>query len=797
MGSGSSSIIKAQILRDDYTFPSGKMVEHETYCDVDFDFDDQLPYLSGSGGRVVWLRPHQFGGGGIFGGQAPKPDDVIKGRHIYPEDEALDKSLNHLVLVLCVLCKREDYLNQLFIFYNSTAGVVAMKFWAHGQEDVVVFDDFIPCDAHSSQPLFAFSDKGFCWVPFILKGLAKMHGSYHSLFGCGASCREFFRDLTGEVVVACDLAALGPPGSSLGEGRDGDKYSDVCSHSFFGVHDCKRLFHALSPKVGGGSALLVCGSDVGEEAVLALRERVLGARQALDNLQAVCFLPLQEEEELLEGGSSVCAFSDVLGKYSTLYVCLLQAERRWEAVTRVPGRWDAAAGTSGGGIDSCEWRSNVLYRLTVGAANPPQGKLVLSLSIADRRAAGAGLAPFYPNTALTVCADHPSLGMLAHSVSGHRRDVALEFEWEKGRRSYVVVPSCYDKALSEDFVMTCVLMSEETGQYATLSVERATSFPGFDHIYSGLEARWVRGESSFGRIFGVAPQSCAFNPCWLLRLRFTERPKKKLKLKICMILESSKTPQPANQLAPVDNPLIPESAIARRGRSSPFLSTGVYLLTADFLSRLRHFEGRLGSSDLQFGPEDPGLLGSFAFVYEPISCVYQEVRIRAEDFKEDALAQGGRVVRDVVTHDYLFDMVVMPSTYARDDEGSFRLTVMTSEAVEVLQVDPASIPPPREHFVEVFRTRFKQSSQPVGVPPDRQFLIDNIRSTCLLDSSLLEQKQSIFDNSKPDRLVLRKKARNIKKKFAGDMRAFADRFSEAGKEGCEGAGDGEGDAVRR
>lgn len=157
---------------------------------------------------VVFLRPKAFGSGDLFPrGRDPDATDCV---HADMSQFDISKSMNpsHILAALRALAHRPDYIKSIFAFYNDKAGCAGVYLNYNSREELVIIDDLIPCSKETLLPLFAHSLEGDCWIPLLLKALAKLHGSYFKAFlldTSQATVRELMRDFSGEIVVSVPL----------------------------------------------------------------------------------------------------------------------------------------------------------------------------------------------------------------------------------------------------------------------------------------------------------------------------------------------------------------------------------------------------------------------------------------------------------------------------------------------------------------------------------------------------------------------------------------------------------------
>lgn len=156
---------------------------------------------------LVWLRPQDmFTKDGrryrweVF--RDPRPTDIEQG--------ALGNCW--FLSALAVIAERPDILEQIMItkVYNPF-GVYQIRLCVDGRWQVVVVDDFFPCNARTRGPAFAVGRRNQLWVPLIEKALAKVAGSYAKLLA-GRSV-EGLAVLTGAPCSVVDLEGANSPDS--------------------------------------------------------------------------------------------------------------------------------------------------------------------------------------------------------------------------------------------------------------------------------------------------------------------------------------------------------------------------------------------------------------------------------------------------------------------------------------------------------------------------------------------------------------------------------------------------------
>ena len=108
---------------------------------------------------------------------------------------------------LAAVATRADLLLRLFVSVdNEEAGMLSLRFFKHGAWRTVLIDTMLPCIADGS-PAFCRASSGLeLWASVLLKGYAKLHGSYAQLAKGDAG--EALVDLTGGALTRERMPAL-------------------------------------------------------------------------------------------------------------------------------------------------------------------------------------------------------------------------------------------------------------------------------------------------------------------------------------------------------------------------------------------------------------------------------------------------------------------------------------------------------------------------------------------------------------------------------------------------------------
>ena len=101
---------------------------------------------------------------------------------------------------LATVATRADLLLRLFVSVdNEESGMLSLRFFKHGAWRTVLIDTMLPCHGDGA-PAFCKAASGVeLWPSVVLKGYAKLHGSYGRLHGGDAG--EALVDLTGGAVT--------------------------------------------------------------------------------------------------------------------------------------------------------------------------------------------------------------------------------------------------------------------------------------------------------------------------------------------------------------------------------------------------------------------------------------------------------------------------------------------------------------------------------------------------------------------------------------------------------------------
>jgi len=156
--------------------------------DPEFPTTDNSLYKNPPGEyqNVQWKRPSEFCKSPELFISGVESGDVIQG--------ALGDC--YFLGALSVVATRNDLLYPLFVSAHPEAGFYQIKFWKNGAWRVVTIDDRIPMWS-DTEPVFGkCKDANECWVMFMEKAYAKLHGCYEAIES--GSIASALTDLTGE-----------------------------------------------------------------------------------------------------------------------------------------------------------------------------------------------------------------------------------------------------------------------------------------------------------------------------------------------------------------------------------------------------------------------------------------------------------------------------------------------------------------------------------------------------------------------------------------------------------------------
>ncbi len=738
---GSTAYIKELIENGENAFPPSKMFSLP-FADDEFE---KLTSLSIEDivvdDRIIWLRPNQIGNGNLFYNHSdPKPNDVLLSDNIY--DVKYNDTIAELASIMSVMTIRSDYLQSLFIMYNANAGVCAVKVYRNCKDEVIVIDDYIPCLEKNNTPLFIYSNNGDCWVPLLLKALAKVHGSYLRVFQqCGG--RELFHDLTGEVVL-----------------------SRTISSTVYNNEACMKLFHSLYPSSASGNNFTVLINN--EQGVLTAEDatsvtssssisRVASIDTAISTSHSLSLLGMKQpaklgigtslkgrtEEELVVQGYSpyyhikhshdetestasklhlAINWLKLLQHYQKIYTCILRDKRNSAMWTIYQAKWIAGV-NNGGPTTSSRWRDNPMCRLMLLSANIRKCRLSVCLSTPDKSTADyedhavySKTNSVYPDIGIAVCRDHPVLDIVKYDTSNGSRDVSYELDLLEGISTYALVLSCADRSVNSPFFVTAAVFDLETGNQIKIKTETLSDFDGFYHS-STIEGKWTKGVNSFGPLGGINPSATARNTSYRLRFKVDKSLiTPVVTIKLCLILVYDKQIPAEEDAAAL--------TLVRQKQKSPFLAAGTFLVTPNYLSRLKYYTGTVMATDTQFGTRDDGLIGNLGFIYGPMHARYNELNVKMDQMNYVCDP-------DTPSGCYCVDYIAVPTTKYCDEEGSYILNVKSNIQCDVQRLSYDEIETPTKLYNENLFTMIRTNQVMNNIRPEKMVLYDTIKSTAV------------------------------------------------------------------
>jgi len=739
---GSTALIKELISKGEYAFPPSKMLslpfadeEFEKLTSISIDdivVDD----------RIIWLRPSQIGNGNLFYNNSdPKPQDVLLSDSIY--EAKYNDTIAELASIMSVMPIRSDYLQSLFIMYNANAGVCAVKIYRNCKEEVIVIDDYIPCLEKNNTPLFIYSKNGDCWVPLLLKALAKVHGSYLRLFQ-QCSGRDLLHDLTGEIVLSRTLSPaayseeecmkifnLLYPISASGKNftifinHNQDNQGVLATDDTASVGSASTSTHIASINTTISSAYSLSLLGMKQAAKVGIGTGLKG--RANHELIVQGYSPYyhikrgdNESESTSSKSQANINWLQLLKQYHKIHTCVLQNKRNCDIWTVYQSQWIDGV-NNGGHTSSSRWRENPMCRLTLSSTRAQKCKLYICLSTPDKSSADYQehgnyrvTNSTYPDIGIAVCRDHPVLEIIKYDTSNGSRDASYELDLLDGMNTYALVLSCGDRSLTSSFYITAAAFDLETGKQVTIKMETLVDFDGFYHSAT-VEGGWTRGVNSFGPLGGIDPSATARNTAYRLRFKVDKSAiTPAIAIKLCLILVYDKK-------IPAENDSI--LTVVRR-RISPFLAAGTFLVTPNYLSRLKYYTGTVMATDTQFGTRDDGLIGNLGYVYGPMHARYNELNVKMDQMKyvsSEAEDSGY----------YYVDYMAVPTTKYADEEGSYILSVKSSHPCEVQQLVYDDIEPPTKLYNENLFSLIPSNQIMTNVRPDKMVLYNTIKETAV------------------------------------------------------------------
>ena len=101
----------------------------------------------------------------------------------------------YFLSAISVLTEHPNRIRKLIVSDKmNKEGVFGVKLFKNGEEQIVILDNYIPCD-EKGEPVFSSANGNELWVILLEKAWAKLHGSYERIIGGQAHLT--LRDMTG------------------------------------------------------------------------------------------------------------------------------------------------------------------------------------------------------------------------------------------------------------------------------------------------------------------------------------------------------------------------------------------------------------------------------------------------------------------------------------------------------------------------------------------------------------------------------------------------------------------------
>ena len=621
----------------------------DQFIDDEFDIYEQKDLYVDN--EVQWLRPYEFGQDYLF---TKDNNDVIADNIIgyIPE-------IKGFITAISSLCSRVDYLKSIFVLYNVNAGCACIELCLNSEKKLVIIDDRIPCVIVDGiiHPLYANYHGGGCWILLLVKAFAKLYGGYSNAFpslshSMVAGAKEYLRDLTGEHCISYLTKESLHTYIKYELPKDytvTKQFEKALNWSYYSQGKC---FNAFLTHFQFHMAVLSCSSllkvedtiDIQDFAIVNIEQDnylhdIPDITADVDLLISVRDCPIDGTY----GTKTVTTWKDFVFNFDYVNAALLGHSKDWNVFSYISDEW--IGDSAGGGIFTSTWRDNPMFRITVPKPRPLNGKLLVTLSLPDGR---VNRIQTYPRIALTICLDDPALNdCIAHTAYEPRRDSTIEIDLLEDVWVYDIIPSTYEVGIESAFYITATLLHDGY-ERSPVEIEKIVNWKGFENIET-FYGSWIENVNAFGRL-GTLRENVFCNPCWKMSVPFP-RDVDTIDFKICILLATEKKKK--------ESKVIKKEYSLSLFDDNDYLYSGTYLLTPNSLKQMK-----------QQNPDfEKGVMGRFGFARSPYTNRKEMFQLSVESRTERIDRSNGIAYKDII---------IMPTTFREDEEGSFKITVMTS-----------------------------------------------------------------------------------------------------------------------
>jgi len=287
---------------------------------------------------------------------------------------------------LATVATRADLLLRLFESVdNEEHGMLSLRFFKHAAWRTVLIDTMVPCASDGTPAFCRAMSESELWPTMLLKGYAKMHGSYARLDAGDAG--EALVDLTGGALTRERMPAL----------LQNDEDERVLERLWQSMRDTEREGGLLAMEVGGGEGgdgllagrlypVLECYEDDGGGGCVRLLrmrnpwggdgwEGAFG--HASEELEAMASQLARDDA----GGAFWMQLEEAAQVFKLLYAVRIFSDG-WQAMG-CEGAWRAES--SGGAPSEPSWCDNPQFWLSLSGPGAPTATVYAVLSQRDGR----------------------------------------------------------------------------------------------------------------------------------------------------------------------------------------------------------------------------------------------------------------------------------------------------------------------------------------------------------------------------------------------------------------------------
>jgi len=292
---------------------------------------------------------------------------------------------------------------------------------------------------------------------------------------------------------------------------------------------------------------------------------------------------------------------------------------------------------------------------------------------------------------------------------------------------YDIIPSTYESGIEFNFFLTATLVKDGYERFP-VEITKLENWKGFENVET-FQGEWIEGVNSFGRL-GTLRENTFCNPCWKMSIPFP-RNVDTINFKICTILATEKKKK------------IPRVSSNKEYSLSLFddndyLYTGTYMLTPNSLKLMK-----------QQNPDfEKGLMGRFGFSRSPFTNRKEMFKMSVESKSERIDQSKGTIFKDII---------IMPTNFREEEEGSFKITIMTNVPLIVSQ-----LPQESPHHGDSLNQRYlKKKTKSIDIDKSSFLSQISIKGSGTR-SVLLDTVKTSYERPKDPKLIKFEKSQRIK-----------------------------------